>query len=163
VNSVTRIVNSVSISGNKVLLTLASAIEFGDVVTISYIKPISNPLQTATGGLPISISAQPIINNIISPVEDAAPWAIKMTISPNHIHQIINVILQYSSSFSVLDPAMSPQIIRIFDVSGKLFIEKLVVTGVPNITIPINLRSGIYSVLMFSGGLQMASQKIVVF
>jgi len=163
VNSVARTVNTVAISGNKVQLTLASAIKFGDIITVSYTKPASNPLQTATGGQAISISAQPIINNIINPVEDAAPGAIKMTISPNHIHQIINVILQYSSSFSVLDPARSPQIIRIFDISGNLFIEKLVVTGVPNITIPINLRSGIYSVLMFSGGLQMASQKIVVF
>ena len=163
VNSVARTVNTVAISGNKVQLTLASAIKFGDIITVSYTKPASNPLQTATGGQAISISDQPIINNIINPVEDAAPGAIKMTISPNHIHQIINVILQYSSSFSVLDPARSPQIIRIFDISGNLFIEKLVVTGVPNITIPINLRSGIYSVLMFSGGLQMASQKIVVF
>lgn len=58
---------------------------------------------------------------------------------------------------------MSPQIIRIFDISGKLFIEKLLVTGVSNIKIPINLHTGIYTVMMFSGGLQMASQKIMVY
>jgi len=46
---------------------------------------------------------------------------------------------------------------RIFDISGKLFIEKLFVTGVTNIKIPINLKTGIYTVIMLSGGLQMAS------
>ena len=51
---------------------------------------------------------------------------------------------------------------RIFDISGKLFTEKLFVTGVTNIKIPINLRTGIYTVIMLSGGLQMASQKIMI-
>ena len=58
---------------------------------------------------------------------------------------------------------MSPQIIRISDISGKLFIEKLVVTGVTNIRIPINLKSGVYNVVVMSGGLEMASQKIMVY
>ncbi len=163
VNSVATTVTTVGISGTKVQLTLVSGIKFGDIVTISYTKPVSNPLQTATGGQPISITAQSIINNIINPVKDATLGAITMTISPNHIHRIINVLLQYTTSFSILDPAMSPQIIRIFDTTGKLFIEKLLVTGIPKITIPINLRSGIYSVLMFSGGFQLASQKILVY
>jgi len=86
-----------------------------------------------------------------------------MTIAPNHIHRIINVLLQYTSSFSILDPSMSPQIIRIFDISGKLFLEKLLVTGIANIKLPINLNSGIYTVLIFSGGLQSASQKVIVY
>jgi hypothetical protein len=58
---------------------------------------------------------------------------------------------------------MSPQIIRIFDISGKLFIEKSVVTGVKNIRIPINLRSGVYTVVILSSGVEMASQKIMVY
>ena len=163
VNSVATTVNTVAVSGAKVQLTLISGIKFGDVVTVSYTKPVSSPLQTATGGQPISITAQSIINNVINPVKVGTPGAITMTISPNHIHRIINVLLLYSSSFSILDPAVSPQIIRIFDITGKLFIEKLLVTGSAKITIPINLRSGIYSVLMFSGGLQLASQKILVY
>jgi hypothetical protein len=48
---------------------------------------------------------------------------------------------------------------RIFDISGRLFIEKLFVTGVTNIKIPINLTTGIYTVIMFSGGLQMHLKK----
>ena len=163
INSVAATVNTIAVSGTKVQLTLASGIKYGDVVTVSYTKPVTNPLQTATGGQPISITAQTIINNVINPVKDATPGVITMTISPNHIHRIINIILQYSSTYSILDPAMSPQILRIFNTSGKLLIEKLLVTGVANIKMPINLRSGIYSVLVFSGGLQLASQKIIVY
>jgi len=163
VNSVAITVNKVEISGTRVLLTLPSAIKFGDIITVSYTKPASNPLQTTTGGQALSISAQSIINNLINPVKDAIPGAITMTISPNHIHRIINILMQYTNSFSIQDPAMSPQIIRIFDISGKLFLEKLLVTGIANIKLPINLNSGFYTVLIFSGGLQMASQKIVVY
>ena len=39
VNSVARNVNTVTISGTKVLLTLASPIVYGDIVTVSYTKP----------------------------------------------------------------------------------------------------------------------------
>ena len=35
-------------------------------MTLSYIKPTSNPLQTATGGIAASISNQPVINNCIN-------------------------------------------------------------------------------------------------
>jgi hypothetical protein len=163
VNSVVRTVNAIVISGTKVQLTLSSAIKFGEIVKISYVKPATNPLQTATGGQALSISALQVINNLINPTKDAAPVKITMTISPNHIHRTINILLQYSSSFSIQDPAMSPQIIRIFDISGKLFIEKSVVTGVKNIRIPINLRSGVYTVVILSSGVEMASQKIMVY
>ncbi len=163
VNSVARAVNSVLISGTKVQLTLASAIKFGDIVTVSYTKPSSNPLQTVGGGQASSISNQSIINNLINPTKDGVPGVITMTITPYHIHRVISVLLQYSSTFSSQNPAMSPQIVRIVDLSGRLYLEKLLVTGIPNIRIPINLRSGVYNVLILSGGVQMASQKIVVY
>jgi uncharacterized repeat protein (TIGR02059 family) len=50
VNSAARSVNSVSISGIKVPLTLSSPIANGNVVTIAYTAPSSNPLQTPSGG-----------------------------------------------------------------------------------------------------------------
>jgi uncharacterized repeat protein (TIGR02059 family) len=163
VNSVARTVNAVSVSGTKVQLTLGSAIKYGEIVKVSYVKPTTNPLQTATGGQAISISALLAINNIINPTKDATPVKITMTISTYHIHRTVNILLQYSSSFSIQDPAMSPQIVRISDMSGKLFIEKKVVTGVANIKIPLNLRSGVYNVAILSGGVEMASQKIMVY
>ena len=163
VNSVARTVNSVLISGSTVQLTLASPIKYGDIVTVSYTKPASNPLQTIAGGQAAGISNQPITNNLINPTKDGVPGVITMTITPNHIHRVINVQLQYSSTFSSQDPAMSPQIMRIVDLPGKLYIEKSLVTGISNIRIPINLRTGIYNVLIISGGVQMAAQKIVVY
>jgi uncharacterized repeat protein (TIGR02059 family) len=163
VNSIARTVNSVSISGSNVLLTLASAIKFGDIITVSYTKPANNPLQTVTGGQAASISAKSITNNIINPIKDATSAKIVMTISPNPVHHVLSILFVYSSTFSIQDPTISPQIIRIFDTAGKLFIEKLLVTGVSNVRMPINLRSGVYTVLLLSGSLDMASQNIIVY
>jgi uncharacterized repeat protein (TIGR02059 family) len=64
VNSAARIVNAVSVSGSKVLLTLASPVVYSDNVTISYTKPSINPLQTATGGQAATIPAQTVTNNV---------------------------------------------------------------------------------------------------
>jgi uncharacterized repeat protein (TIGR02059 family) len=63
VNSVLRSVNSVSISWSKIFLTLASNVVYGDVVTVAYVKPATNPVQTSLGGQAVSISAQTVINN----------------------------------------------------------------------------------------------------
>jgi len=63
VNSTTRNVTAVAVSGTKVTLTLASSVVAGDVVTVAYTKPSANPLQTAAGGQAISFTAQNVINN----------------------------------------------------------------------------------------------------
>jgi uncharacterized repeat protein (TIGR02059 family) len=160
VNSIARTVNTVAVSGTKVQLTLSTAIKYGDIVTVSYTKPATNPLQTTAGGVATTILAQSTINNLINTAKDGIPVAITMTISPNHVHKILNTLLAYSSTPTT---ANSPEIIRISDLSGNLFIEKVLVTGVTNIKIPINLSSGIYTVMMTSGGQQMASQKMIVY
>jgi uncharacterized repeat protein (TIGR02059 family) len=66
VNSVTRTVNTVAISGKKVMLTLSSPVVYGNVVTVSYTKPTSNPLQATSTGVAASISDQPVNNNCIN-------------------------------------------------------------------------------------------------
>jgi uncharacterized repeat protein (TIGR02059 family) len=66
VNSVTRNVNTVAISGTRVLLTLASPIVYGDVITVTYTKPTSNPMQATSTGTAVSISNQPVVNNCIN-------------------------------------------------------------------------------------------------
>jgi uncharacterized repeat protein (TIGR02059 family) len=68
VNSIARSVSLVAISGSKVLLTLASPIIFGDVVTVAYTKPAINPLQTVAGGQAASITAQTVTNNCSQPI-----------------------------------------------------------------------------------------------
>jgi|GEM_PF-2440678 parallel beta-helix repeat protein len=67
VNSNLRGVNSVSLSGNKVTLILADKVSSGDVITVSYSKPSSNPLQTTSGDLVQSFSGFNVKNNIIAP------------------------------------------------------------------------------------------------
>jgi uncharacterized repeat protein (TIGR02059 family) len=87
VNSSTRTVSSVTISGTKVLLTLTSPISFGNLVTVAYNKPATNQLQSSSGGQVASISAQNVINNVaaVSPVyissviENATPSRLEIT------------------------------------------------------------------------------------
>jgi uncharacterized protein (TIGR02145 family)/uncharacterized repeat protein (TIGR02059 family) len=87
VNSVSRTVNTVAISGTKVMLTLSSAVVYGDIITVSYTKPASNPLQTTSGGQAASISAQSVTNNVLpvipvyvsSAVQNVTPSVLEMT------------------------------------------------------------------------------------
>jgi uncharacterized repeat protein (TIGR02059 family) len=105
VNSVVRTVNTVVISGTKVQLTLASPIVYGDVVTVAYTKPTGNPLQTASGGQAVSISAQAVNNkvNSVNPVyvsssvENATPSILGIT-----YNMTLSSIVPASSAFSVL-------------------------------------------------------------
>ena len=87
VNSVTRNVTMVAISGTKVLLTLASPVIYNDIVTVAYTKPSTNPVQTTAGGQAASITAQNVTNNVAasspvyvsSVIENATPSRIEMT------------------------------------------------------------------------------------
>lgn len=67
VNGTNRTVSSVVVSGTKVQLTLASPIVYGDVVTVAYTKPATNPLQTSAGGEAASLSARTVTNNCAAP------------------------------------------------------------------------------------------------
>ena len=104
VNSKTRTVNAVVVSGTLVLLTLTSSVVNGDVVTVSYTKPSSNPLQTPSGGQAATISAQAVTNNVTavipvyvsSAVENATPSVLGMTYSIT----LANII-PAASAFSV--------------------------------------------------------------
>jgi hypothetical protein len=160
VNSAVRSVSAVVISGTKVQLTLATAVKYGDLVTVAYTKPSANPLQSPTGGVAISFSPQSVGNNLVISTKDATPLTVTMAISPNHVHKILNVLLTYSTTPTA---ANSPEVIQITDLAGNLLIEKLLVTGVTNILIPLNLASGIYNVLMSAGGSQLASKRMIVY
>jgi uncharacterized repeat protein (TIGR02059 family) len=66
VNSTARTVNTVTVSGTTVTLTLASPVSYGDQVTVAYTRPASNPLQTSQGAQAASLSAQNVTNNVAS-------------------------------------------------------------------------------------------------
>ncbi|NMC37085.1 MAG: hypothetical protein GYA41_02045 [Bacteroidales bacterium] len=89
VNNTARAVSSLAISGNKVTLTLAKAVSYGDVVTVAYTKPSSNPLQSSAGGPVASFAAVQVSNKVLPPtpvyvssaIENASPSRIDITYS----------------------------------------------------------------------------------
>jgi uncharacterized repeat protein (TIGR02059 family) len=105
VNGAQRIVNSVTISGTKVHLTLASPVVYNDVVTITYAKPADNPLQTVSGGQAASLSTQNVTNLVgaINPVyvssivENTTPSLLEMFYSLT-----LSNVVPAASAFSVL-------------------------------------------------------------
>lgn len=64
VSSTARAVSSVTISGTRVILTLASPVVAGNTVTVAYTMPATNPLQTAEGGKAATISARSVQNKV---------------------------------------------------------------------------------------------------
>jgi len=164
VNGSSRPVSAVGITSNKVQLTLSAAIKFGDVITVSYTKPATNPLQTPTGGIAVSFVAKATTNNLVAPTKDALPVAITMSISPRYIHKTISVVLGYSSVLTATQlTALTPQKLRITDTSGKLYVEKLLVSGTTSTTFSLNLYRGYYNVTIFANGVQAATQRIMVY
>ena len=106
VNSASRAVSSVAVSGTKVILTLASPVASGNVVTVAYTKPAANPLQTAAGGQAASISAQAVTNNVAaapvpvysgSVIENSTPSRLEITYSLS----LANIV-PAASAFTVL-------------------------------------------------------------
>jgi uncharacterized repeat protein (TIGR02059 family) len=65
INNETVQVNSVNIVDGKVQLTLASAVVYGDMVTVSYTRPKTNALQSVSGGVVENLNAQPVTNNCL--------------------------------------------------------------------------------------------------
>jgi hypothetical protein len=165
VNSVSRTVGKVEIIGSRVVLTLDSPVKYNDIVAVAYTKPATNPLQSVTGGAVESINANTATNNLAAPpVVVNSPVSITMSISPNNVHKTISIILSYSNPLTAEQAlAISPQIIRISDVAGKLFVEQSVDTGATIVQFPINLQSGIYDVSLTANGTELATQKIRVY
>jgi len=110
VNSVARAVNSVAVSGSKVLLTLASPVVYGNVVTVAYIQPAGNPLQSTTGGYAASMSSQVVTNNVAAP---ALPVYINSSIE-NITPGLLELV--YNLSLAAIVPNTSAFIVRVNSV-----------------------------------------------
>jgi len=104
VNSSSRSVSAVSVSGTKVLLTLATPVAYGDRVTVAYTKPSTNPLQTSAGGQTASFTAQNVTNNVAvvipafvsSVIDNASPSTLTLTYNMS----LANIV-PATSAFSV--------------------------------------------------------------
>jgi uncharacterized repeat protein (TIGR02059 family) len=153
VNGVKASITSVAISGNTVLLKLAVPVVFGDNVTVSYIKPSSNELKKATGETAVSFSSpQPVKNNCTNMAGNSLKKG-SITIYPNPAREFINI--------SILESSLQPQLLKIFDLSGRLFLESQINSGTTN-KVLINLKSGIYIVQIVSGSIINFVQKLIV-
>jgi hypothetical protein len=113
VNSVARTVSSVVISGTQVQLTMASRIVSSDIVTVSYIKPTGNPLQTTSGGSASSITNQPVRNNCIN----IAPTAV---ITSPAINSSFTSMADIKITADALDPDGSVSLVEFYNGSTKL-------------------------------------------
>ena len=116
VNSSARSVTAVAISGTKVLLTLASQVVYGDVVTVAYTKPSTNPLQTAAGGQAASITAQSVINNCSLAVNQ--PPVITITSPTKSITFVAPATITIEAT--AFDPDGSVSKVEIYNGSTKL-------------------------------------------
>jgi uncharacterized repeat protein (TIGR02059 family) len=102
----TRTVNTVTVAGNKVTLTLASPVAYGDEVTVAYNKPATNPLQTPQGGQAQTMTARNVTNNVAAEIpvfnsaiiQNATPGKLEMT---------------YSLSLASIVPASSAFIVKV--------------------------------------------------
>ena len=87
VNSAARTVSTVTISGAKVQLSLSSPVISGDVVSVAYSSPSTNPLQSSSAGIVASISAMTVTNGVTaaipvyvsSAIASATPSLLEMT------------------------------------------------------------------------------------
>ena len=105
VNSTARTVSTVAISGAKVQLSLSSPLISGDVVSVAYSSPSTNPLQTPSAGIAASISAQTVTNGVTaavpvyvsSAIASATPALLEMTYNTS----LANIV-PAASAFSVM-------------------------------------------------------------
>ncbi len=120
VNSSSRSVGSVSVSGTKVLLTLSSPVVNGNTVTVAYTVPSSNPLQTADGAKAAALSAQKVTNSVLpsnlayvsSVAQNATPARVELT-----YNSTLTNIVPDASAFKVIVNSASVSVSAI-SISG---------------------------------------------
>lgn len=138
VNGKIRAVNSVSISGNTVIVSLTGTITSADKVKFSYSKPSGNPLQASNGAAAESLNGVSVVNKIPESLTDGQD----ISIFPNPAGEYITI--------ANLKPTIHQRIMRIFNYSGRLFMEmRLDAESIKRI--PLNLKSGMYLVQILAG------------
>jgi hypothetical protein len=116
VNSASRTVSSVSVSGTKVLLTLASPVIYGNVVTVAYTKPATNPLQTAPGVQLATFSPRSVLNNC-TPTSNQPP-NVSITSPDNYSSFKVPGTIEITTDVSDIDGTIAK--VEFFNGSNKL-------------------------------------------
>jgi uncharacterized repeat protein (TIGR02059 family) len=154
VNGVFVSAKNVAISGNKVSLKLQKNILQGDIVTVSYTVPSSNPLQSAAGAGAEPVTLIQVKNNVSGVNIPVSSENEQISVYPNPARDHLNI------SISNPQPAIK-RIIRIFDFSGKLCLEKTLETDLSH-KLLIDLRPGFYILQLESGSLIRIVQKLII-
>jgi len=151
VNTLNRTVKSVAISGNKVRLTLASDIVYGDLVTVSYTKPATNPIVTVSGGEAASFSNNSVTNNCKAPDKPVSP-PVAVVKNQETVYSGFVYEIDASGSFDPNNDLLTyewtiPSIISVSSRnSSKIrYLAPIVLTS-KNIEFQVNVKNGINSV-----------------
>lgn len=143
VNSTPRTIESVAVSGDKIILAVQGTINVSDKITVSYNRPATNPLRSTTGLVLESFTGHQVINNLGSVVN----------IYPNPARRFFNI--------SNTGPDQLPQVIRLYDLAGRLCFEKKLESEFMY-RVPINLPPGVYVLYLEIGTETKHSRKLIV-
>ncbi len=105
VNGSTVTVSGVNATGSTVLLTLANPVNPGDVVTISYVVPGSNPVEDVVGNDAAAFSNQAVTNNT---ADTTPPTLTTAAINGSTLTLTYNEALDGSS-----DPAAGTYVVKV--------------------------------------------------
>lgn len=155
VNGTARSAQSVAISGNKVILTFASAFVKTDTVTISYTRPSTNPLQSTQGGYAANITDKSVTNNV------AATVTTTPVVTDNNIYLYPNPAKDFVK-IANFNPGTQVPVLRIYDFAGKLIDEIKLENYTKTTKIPINIPAGVYISQLYLGEVVQSVQKLMV-
>ena len=154
VNNVENPVTRVTISTNTVILTLKNPVTYGDSVTVEYIKPENNPVQTPSGGTALTFPALTVTNALLKSPKHVDNKSGSISIYPNPASDYVNV--------QIMETTIEPQMIRFYDFSGRICQENRLDPYEGTIRIPLELKPGLYIVKVISGKLIISSQTLII-
>ncbi len=152
VAGVNRSISSLAISGSTVQLTLASAVEKGTVVTVSYTAPTPNSansnsaIQDAAGNDSVSLSSTAVTNSstvdTTAPVLSSAVLAANGTMLTLTYNETLNATTAATTDFAVLVDG-SPTTVSARSISGSTVLLTLssAVLGSSTVTVAYNAPS----------------------
>jgi hypothetical protein len=146
-------INRITVRESRIIVSLSESLKNGDVITLSYSRPATNPLKGETGGVIDAFSGMKITNNIKSvSIDPAGPE--KISVYPNPAKDYLFINIQNPE-------ASVKRTIFIYDFSGKLCMKKELDTDASH-KMPIDLRPGFYLLRIEKGSETSLVQKLIV-
>jgi uncharacterized repeat protein (TIGR02059 family) len=146
INSMLVTVTNVSVEGRKVLLTLIVPVTHNDKVTVAYDRPAQDPLQGLDGELARAEGTHIVVVNI--PNSDTF-----VNVFPNPARDYFNI--------SNIGSDNLPQVIKIYDLSGKKRYEKRLETDFLH-RVEVRLNPGVYFLHLEVGSEVTHKQKLII-